>query len=54
MNDILQTEQVLFLNIHVYTYVHVTTVNEKQGPELVKRARKSIYETLKVGKRREK
>lgn len=29
--NIIQTEQATFRNIHVYTHMHVTTINEKRG-----------------------
>lgn len=42
----------LGIYIHIYAYMHVTTVNEERGHGL-ERARKGIREGLKVGKERE-
>lgn len=46
MSNMIQTE-VIFRNIGVYTYMCVTTVNEKKRPWIRKRERRGIWEGLK-------
>lgn len=48
MSIIIQIEQVIFMNIYVYTCVHAIKINEK-GAMKLKRARRGIWEGLRGG-----
>lgn len=47
--NVIQTEQVTFRNIHVYTYMDLTTINKKEAMDLKERK-----EGLEQGKGRAK
>lgn len=50
-DNIMQTEQAVFRNVYVDTYLHITAINEKRG-HAFERARRTIHESLEGGKGR--